>query len=94
MQTFLIQRQVPAAFDHDDPAVWAQHCRWATDAYRQVGAFWIGGVVTDDGMFSLVTAEQEADVHEYGRILGFPESDMTLRRVIRPVGPFFAQGRP
>ena len=61
--------------------------------YKQVGAFWIGGVITDNGMFSLVAAEQEADIHEYGRILGFPEGDMVLRRVIRPVGPFFAQPR-
>ena len=36
----------------------------------------------------------QLQIHEYGRILGFPESDMTLRRVIRPVGPFFAQARP
>ena len=93
MQTFLIERKIPAAFRTDDPEHIALHARWAVDTYKHVGAFWIGGVVTDNGMFSLVTAEQEEDLHEYGRILGFPADDMVLRRVIRPLGPFFAQPR-
>ena len=93
MQTFLVQRKIPPDFTYEDPAVVAQHARWAVDAYRRVGAFWLGGVVTDDGMFSLVTAEQEADLHEYGRLLRIPEGDMVLRRVIRPLGPFLAEAR-
>ena len=91
MITFLVERVVPPTFRHDDPATVALHARWAVDAYKQVGAFWLGGVVTDNGMFSLVTAEQEADLHAYGRTLGIPDGDMVLRRVIRPLGPFFAQ---
>lgn len=91
MLTFLVERKIPAAFRADDPQNVALHARWAVDAYKQVGAFWIGGVVTDDGMFSLVTAEREADLHAYGRLLGFPDGDMTLRRIIRPLGPYFAQ---
>ena len=91
MQTFLVQRTIPEAFRADDPQNVALHARWAVDAYKQVGAFWIGGVVTDDGMFSLVTAERQADLHEYGRLLRIPAADMTLRRVIRPLGPYFAR---
>ena len=93
MLTFMVERKIPPAFRRQDPDNVALHARWAADTYKQVGAFWIGGVITDNGMFSLVAAEQEADIHEYGRILGFPEGDMVLRRVIRPVGPFFAQPR-
>lgn len=93
MQTFLIERTIPAAFRTDDPQSVAQHARWAVDTYKRVGAFWLGGVVTDNGMFSLVTAEREEDLHEYGRILGFPVDEMILRRVVRPLGPFFAQPR-
>jgi hypothetical protein len=93
MLTFLVERKIPEAFRTDDAADVARHARWAVDTYRKVGAFWLGGVVTDDGMFSLVTAEREADLHEYGRLLGFPDGDMTLRRVIRPLGPFLAEAR-
>jgi hypothetical protein len=93
MQTFLVQRKIPSDFRYEDPENVALHARWGVDAYKRVGAFWIGGVVTDNGMFSLVTAEHEDDVMQYGRILGFPEADMVLRRVIRPLGPFFAQPR-
>lgn len=90
MLTFLVERKIPPAFTYEDPATAAVHARWAVDTYKKVGAFWIGGVITDNGMFSLVTAEQESDLHDYGRLLGFPEGDMVLRRVIRPLGPFFA----
>lgn len=93
MLTFLIERKIPAAFRTDDPANVALHARWAVDAYKAVGAFWLGGVVTDDGMFSLVTAERQEDILQYGRSLGFPEGDTILRRVIRPLGPYFAQAR-
>ena len=91
MQTFMMQRTIPPRFDTSDPDQVALHARWAVDAYREVGAFWLGGVITDNGMFSLVTAEREDAVHEYGRRLGFPPGDMVLRRVIRANGPFFAQ---
>jgi hypothetical protein len=93
MQTYLVERKIPPAFTHQDSAVVAQHARWAVDAYKQVGAFWIGGVITDNGMFSLVTAEREGDLREYGRLLNFPDGDMVLRRVIRPLGPFLAEPR-
>ena len=91
MLTFLVERKIPPAFRYEDPANVALHARWAVDTYKQVGAFWLGGVITDNGMFSLVTAEREDAVHEYGRRLGFPPGDMVLRRVIRANGPFFAQ---
>ena len=94
MQTYLVERVIPPAFTHGDPAVVAQHARWAVDAYKAVGAFWLGGVITDNGMFSLVTAEQQADLVQYGRSLGVADADIVLRRVIRPLGPFFAQPRP
>ncbi|WP_293679711.1 hypothetical protein [uncultured Phenylobacterium sp.] len=93
MLTYLVERKIPAAFRHEDPATFALHARWAADAYRAVGAFWLGGVITDNGMFSLVTAEQEQDLLQYGRSLNFPDGDMVLRRVIRPIGPFSAQPR-
>jgi len=91
MQTFLVQRVVPPGFRFEDPDNLALHARWAVDTYRKVGACWLGGVITDDGMFSLVAAEREADLHEYGRLLGFDPREMTLRRVLRMNGPSFAQ---
>ena len=93
MLTYLVDRTIPPAFAHDDPAVLARHSRWAVDAYRQVGACWLGGVITEDRMYSLVTAERAEDLAAYGRLLGIPDGDMVLRRVIRPLGPFLAEAR-
>ena len=61
METFLLERSIPPRFDPSDADQVALHARWALDAYREVGAVWLGGVVTEDRMFSLVTAEQAAD---------------------------------
>ena len=96
MLTFLVERTIPPLFDTGDPEHVALHARWAVDAYREVGAFWLGGVVTEDRLFSLATAEQKADLERYGRSLGIAPSDMTIRQVQRPLGPFFAlpQGDP
>lgn len=93
MQTFLVERTIPQRFDVTDPDQVALHARWAVDAYRAVGAFWLGGVVTEDRMFSLVTAEEEADLRRYATSLGIADVDVTLRRVVRPLGPYFAMSR-
>jgi hypothetical protein len=93
MLTYLVDRTVPPTFAHDDPAVLARHSRRAADAYRQVGACWLGGVITEDRMYSLVTAERRDDLLAYGRLLGIPADDMVLRQVIRPLGPFLAEAR-
>ena len=93
MHTYLMERTIPPLFDTADPDQVALHARWATDAYREVGAFWLGGVVTEDRMFSLVTAETEGDLHRYCHALGIADQDVTLRRVLRPLGPYFAMAR-
>jgi hypothetical protein len=93
MHSFLIERTIPPAFDIADPAAVALHCRWAVDAYREVGAMWLGGVVTDDNMVSLVVAEEEADLRRYWASLGIGEDEVRLRRVLRPIGPAYAQPR-
>jgi hypothetical protein len=93
MQTFLIERKIPARFDVADPDQVALHGRWAVDAYQAVGAMWLGGVVTEDRMFSLITAEAADDLHRYRQALGIADQDMVLRRVVRPLGPFFAMAR-
>ena len=93
MQTFLLERSIPPRFDPSDADQVALHARWAVDGYREVGAVWLGGVVTEDRMFSLVTAEQAADVERYWRALGIADADAKLRRVVRPLGPFFAMAR-
>ena len=93
MKTFLVERTIPPRFDAVDPDQVALHARWAADAYREVGAFWLGGVVTEDAMFSLVTAEEEADLQRYCQSLGIADADVTLHRVVRPLGPFFALPR-
>ena len=90
MLTYLVQRAIPPAFRFEDPAILSQHARWALDTYRKVGANWLGGLITDDGMFSLVVTEREQDLHEYTRILGFDEREMVLRRVLQMNGPSFA----
>ena len=93
MKTFLVERTMPSRFDVSDPDQVALHARWAVDAYREVGAFWLGGVVTEDRMYSLVTAEAEADLQRYRRSLGIADADLALHRVVRPLGPFFAMPR-
>ena len=93
MKTFLVERTIPPQFDVADPDQVALHARWAVDAYREVGAFWLGGVVTEDRMYSLVTAEEEADLQRYWRSLGIGDGDVALHRVVRPLGPFFAMSR-
>ena len=93
MQTFLVERNVPARFDAGDPDAVALHCRWALDSYVEVGAAWLGGVVTDSGMFSLVAAEDAEDLRRHWRALGIGEEDARLRRVIRAIGPSFALPR-
>ena len=96
MLTFLVERTIPPLFDTTDPDQVALHARWAVDAYREVGAFWLGGLVTEDRMYSLVTAERKDDLERYGRSLGIAPSDLTIRQALRPLGPFFAlaQGDP
>ena len=94
MQTFLIERTIPAAFKPDDPEVVATHCRWATDGYHAIGAHWLGGVVTPDAMWSLVAAEQADDMRRYWAALAIPEADARMRPVVRAIGPFFAAPRP
>ncbi|HEX2816913.1 MAG TPA: hypothetical protein VHN39_10980 [Phenylobacterium sp.] len=93
MNTFLVERTIPAAFHAEDPEQVALHARWAVDAYRDVGAFWIGGVITEDRMWSLVTAEAADDLTRYRQSLGIADQDMTVRRVVRPIGPYFAAPR-
>jgi hypothetical protein len=90
MKTFLLERTIPLAFRWQDPAVLAEHCRWAADAYGKVGAMWLGGVITDAGMFSLVTAESEAVIRNYWRSLDVTEDQARLRTVLGTVGPFHA----
>ena len=90
MQTFLVERTIPPAFLHEDPAVLAMHARWATDAYRAVGAFWHGGVITEAAMWSLVSAEAEDDLGRYARSLGIAPDEIVVRRVVRANGPYFA----
>ena len=93
MITFIVERTVPPALHIEDPDNVALHSRWATDAYRAAGVVWFGGLVTDRGMFSLVAAEAAEDLERYRISLGIAEADMGLRRVLRPVGPFFAAPR-
>jgi hypothetical protein len=90
MQTFLVERTIPAAFRHEDPAVLAMHARWATDAYKAVGAFWHGGVITETGMCGLVSAEAEDDLARYARSLNIAPDQIAVRRVVRAIGPYFA----
>ncbi|HEY8004097.1 MAG TPA: hypothetical protein VIE16_07710 [Phenylobacterium sp.] len=93
MRTFMMERPIPPRFDVSQPDQVALHARWAVDAYREVGAFWLGGVITEDRMFSLVVAEEEADLQRYCRSLGIDEQEVTLHRVVRPLGPFLAMAR-
>lgn len=94
MLTYLVERAVPAAFRFEDPETLAAHALRALDGYRSAGASWLGGVITDDGMFSLVAVEQAEDLRRYARSLGIDDADIVLRRVLRPIGPFLAAGRP
>jgi hypothetical protein len=93
MPSFLIERTLPPQFDVADPDQVALHARWALDAYGEVRATWLGGVVTEDAMFSLVVAEDAADLQRYRRSLGIDDQDMRVRRIVRPIGPFLAMSR-
>lgn len=94
METFLIERVVPPTFAYDDPEQLARHCRLAADAYRRMGCFWLGGVITNDGMYSLATAESEADLRTYWRSIGVADNEIKIRKVLQPLGPFLATPRP
>ena len=93
MHTFLVERTIPAAFHVEDPENVALHARWAVEAYRDVGALWLGGVVTEDRMWSLVAAEANDDLRRYCASLGIADEDVRVRRVVRPIGPYFAAPR-
>jgi hypothetical protein len=93
MDTFLVERTLPPVFQPQDPADVARHCRWAADAYRQVGGFWLGGVVAEDRMFSLVAAERIEDLQRYCQIMGIADRDVALRRVVQVLGPSLAGPR-
>ncbi len=93
METFLVERVVPPTFAFDDPRELARHCRLAASAYHQIGAFWLGGVITDDGMYSLVSAESEADLRTYWRSIGVADDEIRVRKVLKPLGPFLAAPR-
>ena len=93
MQTFILERSIPPRFDPSNADQVALHARWALDAYREAGAVWLGGVVTEDRMFSLVTAEHAADIEGYWRSLGIADSDAKLHKAVRPLGPFLAMAR-
>ena len=90
MKTFLLERTIPPAFRWQDPAVLAEHSRWAVDAYKKVGAMWLGGVITDQNMFSIVTAESEKDIRDYWQSLSITEDQAKLRTVLGTLGPFHA----
>jgi hypothetical protein len=91
MLTYLVERVRPPAFHPEDPENLALHCRWAADGYQKVGAFWLGGLVTGDRMFSLVAVEHEDALHRCRAALGFPEAETTLRQVVRMLGPSLAK---
>ena len=93
MQTFLVERTIPPAFQYEDPEVVALHARWAVDAYKAVGAFWLGGVVTETRMWSLAAAEAEDDLRRYADALGLAPREIKVRRVVRAIGPYFAAPR-
>jgi hypothetical protein len=93
MKTFLIERTIPPAFRYEDPAVLAEHCRWAVDAYLAVGAMWLGGVITGEGMVGLVCAESEDVLRRYWKSLGITEDQVKLRTVVGTVGPFHAAAK-
>ncbi len=90
MPTFVVERTIPALMRVADRDNIALHCRWAKDAYHQVGASWLGGVITEDRMFSLVVAEQAEDLRAFARGLRIADQDITLRQVVQPLGPFLA----
>jgi hypothetical protein len=90
MQTFLVERTIPSQFNPADPDQAALHSRWATDAYREVGAFWYGAVVAGDRMFGLVAAEDASVIERYCRILGIDAANIVVRPVERFLGPAVA----
>jgi len=94
MQTFLVERVRPAALRVDDLDNIALPCRWDTEAYRDVGAVWLGGVVTSKRMVSLVVAGSDADLQRYRTKIGVGPDEAWLSRVVRMLGPYFAAPRP
>lgn len=49
MQTFILERSIPPRFDPSDADQVALHARRALDAYREVGAVWLGGAAPRTG---------------------------------------------
>ena len=94
MNTFLVERTIPPAFHSRGPRRRSRmHARWAVGCLpRRPSAFWLGGVVTEDRMCSLVTAEAADDLAPLPAVsCGIADAGhRSCAAWCGPIGPYFA----
>jgi hypothetical protein len=86
MPEFVIEREIPGAGKMSDEQVHAASLA-ALEALRQLGPDirWIRSFVTDDKIFCIYYAPDEAMIREHGRLSGIPVDRVTaVRRILDP----------
>jgi hypothetical protein len=86
MPEFVIEREVPGASKMSEDQIRAASLS-SLDALRQLGPEirWIRSFVTDDKIFCIYYAPDEAMIREHGRLAGMPVDRVTaVRRILEP----------
>lgn len=86
MPKFIIERNMPGAGRMSD-SEWQQGSVKSCDVLREMGpnVQWVESYVTDDKVYCVYIAENEAQVREHGKKAEFPVDNVTrVRRMIDP----------
>jgi hypothetical protein len=81
----MMERPIPPGFDPADPDQLARHCRIALEGHRSVGTQWLGSFVTEDRLFGVVVAEDEAQLRRYWEAVGVAGQDIKVHRIMREI---------
>jgi cell division inhibitor SulA len=86
MPEFVIEREVPGASRMSEEEVRAASLK-SLEALRQLGPDirWLRSFVTDDKIFCIYYAPDEALIREHGKLAGIPvDRVMAVRRILEP----------
>lgn len=86
MKRFIIERELPAIGSADREAM-KSAAEKSNGVLKQLGADiqWVQSYVTDDKIFCVYLARDEALIHEHAELSGFPANKVTeVKRTIDP----------